>query len=116
MAPGIKTDGRKNGSRNKRQTALKEAAEIAARAALPRWNSCCKSCAFPDQDLAFRAEMAKAAAPYVHQKLVATDNTNRNIPPNPNQTIGHLEQWQFLVSVRCAPVQSCRGKPVSSSF
>jgi hypothetical protein len=35
----------------------------------------------PNQDLAFRAEMAKAAAPYVHQKLVATDNTKRNIPP-----------------------------------
>jgi hypothetical protein len=32
--PGFKTGGRKKGSKNKRQTALKEAAEIVARAAL----------------------------------------------------------------------------------
>jgi hypothetical protein len=45
----------------------------------------------PDQDLAFRAEMAKAAAPYVHQKLVATDNMNRRmVTPRTDKSIAEL--------------------------
>jgi hypothetical protein len=44
----------------------------------------------PDQGLNLRAEMAKAAAPYVHQKLVATDNMNRRAPPRTDQSIAEL--------------------------
>jgi hypothetical protein len=94
MAPGIKTGGRKKGSKNKRQTALKETAEIAARAALAGLTPLefmLDIMRNPDQDLAFRAEMAKAAAPYVHQKLVATDNMNRRmVTPRTDKSIAEL--------------------------
>jgi hypothetical protein len=42
------------------------------------------------QDITFRAEMAKSAAPYIHQKLIATDNTNRRPPLRTNQSIAEL--------------------------
>jgi hypothetical protein len=93
MAPGIKTGGRKKGSKNKRQTALKETAEIAARAALAGLTPLefmLDIMRNPDQGLNLRAEMAKAAAPYVHQKLVATDNMNRRAPPRTDQSIAEL--------------------------
>jgi hypothetical protein len=41
-------------------------------------------------DIAFRADMAIHAAPYVHQKLVATDNMNRRPPPRTDQSIEQL--------------------------
>jgi hypothetical protein len=45
----------------------------------------------PDQGLNLRAEMAKAAAPYVHQKLVATDNMNRRmVTPRTDKSIAEL--------------------------
>jgi hypothetical protein len=94
MAPGIKTGGRKKGSKNKRQTALKETAEIAARAALAGLTPLefmLDIMRNPDQGLNLRAEMAKAAAPYVHQKLVATDNMNRRmVTPRTDKSIAEL--------------------------
>jgi hypothetical protein len=43
--------------------------------------------------LAFRAEMAKAAAPYVHAKLASTDISVAKRPPD-NRPI--MEQWNEL--------------------
>jgi hypothetical protein len=53
----------------------------------------------PDQDLAFRAEMAKATAPYIHQKLIAADNTNRFVPPRTDKSIAQLT-WRSGKIVR----------------
>jgi hypothetical protein len=44
----------------------------------------------PGLDLRFRAETAKAAAPYMHQKLVATDIANKNADPYAGKSVEEL--------------------------
>jgi hypothetical protein len=90
MALGKKTGGRKKGTPNKRRAALDAVADKAVLSGLTPLEFMLQIMRNPDQDLAFRAEMAKAAAPYIHQKLIAADNTNRFVPPRTDQSIAEL--------------------------
>jgi hypothetical protein len=114
MAPGIKTGGRKKGSKNKRQTALKETAEIAARAALAGLTPLEFMLALmrdETRDIVFRAEMAKSAAPYVHQKLVATDNLHRAARMRTDQSIAELRDELLQDMVEAGLVTLLPGPP-----
>ena len=66
MARGLKTGGRKKGSRNKKTA--KQVAEIKATGVTPL-EYMLKIMRDEGADAALRADMAKAAAPYVHPKL-----------------------------------------------
>jgi hypothetical protein len=87
-----KTGGRKKGTPNKIR-----AADIKAKIAMNATLAGLTPLEFmlalmrdETQSIAFRADMANKAAPYVHQKLIATDNTNRRPPPRTDQSIAEL--------------------------
>ena len=84
MAFGRKTGGRQKGSKNKRQSALNQAAEVAAQATLNGLTPLDFMLSIirdPGLDLRFRAETAKAAAPYMHPKLVPVDPATKPTDP-----------------------------------
>jgi hypothetical protein len=87
-----KTGGRKKGSKNKiKAPDLKaEIVQGAVLAGLTPLEFMLALMRDETKDIVFRADMAKSAAPYVHQKLVATDNTNRRPPPRTDQSIAQL--------------------------
>ena len=70
MAIGRKTGGRQKGSRNKKTIAQQE--EIAATGETPL-QYMIRIMRDPQVEHPRRDEMAKAAAPYVHARLAATD-------------------------------------------
>jgi hypothetical protein len=85
--------GRKKGSKNKRQTALKRAAEVDVQATLSGdtpLEFMLNIMRDPKQDVAMRADMAKAAAPYVHPRLATTDVTHHKPDTDQNKSAEQL--------------------------
>lgn len=74
MAKGIKTGGRKKGSKNKRSL------EIVASGLTPL-DYMLERLRDDGEDSAVRADMAKAAAPYCHARLAAIEHTGKNGAP-----------------------------------
>jgi hypothetical protein len=73
MALGRKTGGRKKGIRNKRSVATERAVAEAVSGNLTPLQYILSVMRDPTVDPKRRDEMAKAAAPYVHPRLTATD-------------------------------------------
>lgn len=78
MAKGIKTGGRKKGSRNK-ATAAKEAA--IAKTGLTPLDYMLRVMRSESQPSDIRLDAAKSAAPYVHPKLAAIEMTGKGGAP-----------------------------------
>jgi hypothetical protein len=73
MALGRKTGGRIKGTKNKRTSAIERAAAEAVAGNLTPLQYMLAAMRDPNVDPKRRDEMAKAAAPYVHPRLTATD-------------------------------------------
>lgn len=83
MAKGKKTGGRRKGSLNKKpskDTLAAQVAEKAAEAGLMPLDYMLNRLRDEKADPAERMDAAKAAAPYVHRRLVATDLTTDGKP------------------------------------
>jgi hypothetical protein len=114
-----KTGGRKKGSKNKiKAPDLKaEIVQGAVLAGLTPLEFMLALMRDETKDIVFRADMAKSAAPYVHQKLVATDNTNRRPPPRTDQSIAQLrdELLQDMVEAGLVTLLPAEPAPAGDS-
>ena len=94
MALGRKQAVDRKGSKNKRQSALNQAAEVAAQATLNGLTPLDFMLSIirdPGLDLRFRAETAKAAAPYnMHPKLAPVDPATKPTDPYAGKTTQEL--------------------------
>ncbi len=92
-----KTGGRKKGAKNKRMSmpdVVQEAVIQAVIRAETPLEFMLATMRDVNQPMLFRAEMAKAAAPYVHAKLANTEISVAKPPPD-NRPI--MEQWYELL-------------------
>lgn len=90
-----KTGGRKKGSKNKRMAipaAVNEAAAKAALAGMSPLEYMLGVMRDPTQEARRRDDMARAAAPYLHQKLAATEVTNKTPAIDPNKSPQQLRE------------------------
>jgi hypothetical protein len=71
MAHGVKTGGRKKGSKNKRTLAIVQAGISPLDYMLQRLRD-------ENEEAGVRQEMAKAAAPYCHARLAAIEHTGKD--------------------------------------
>ena len=88
MAAGIKTGGRKKGTKNKRTTALKIESYAAGELPLDYLLRTMRTQPSPDMDAkeylvaaTLRFEAAKAAAPFCHPKLAQIEHGNKDGKP-----------------------------------
>jgi hypothetical protein len=81
MAFGRKTGGRQKGSKNKRTLAAAAATPDAVPTGPTPLQFMLEIMRNPKLEHTIRMDAAKAAAPYLHSKLVAVDNLHRNEPP-----------------------------------
>lgn len=100
MAKGIKTGGRRKGSRNKRTEAQAAAIECSGLTPLDFMLGVLRD---PEHDYDVRLDAAKAAAPYVHPKLANIELTGKDKGP--------LE----VSIVRYSPTQPVGSPPVSDA-
>lgn len=83
--------GRPKGAKSKRTIELNERAHKAVLAGLTPLEYMLGVLRNPKEDQERRDDMAKAAAPYCHPKLVAQANTNKDVTPEkPGQTAAEL--------------------------
>src|SRR5450432_717823 len=93
MALGRKTGGRKKGSKNKHKAVAELMSDVVVQAAQSGETPLefmLRVMRDPAQDASRRDEMAKAAAPYVHAKLAATDVKHSGKVETDNVTAAQL--------------------------
>jgi hypothetical protein len=90
MALGRKTGGRQRGSKNKRTLAAAAATTDVILTGLTPLEFMLETMRNPKLEHTVRMDAAKAAAPYIHSKLVATDNASRNQDPYAGKSVQEL--------------------------